>query len=134
MPRSRDKSSRDKNSRRKLSFTKHKRNIRKMSSNSKSRTSHPHPNLRKFVKKNILPEELSKMSKVVTLYCNLLLKEIQRGEDQDLNNIIYGVSPFPGWIDSGASNVLNGATSQLEEFNLVEDLKLALEKDGIRIQ
>jgi hypothetical protein len=29
--------------------------------------------------------------------------------------------------------VLNGAMSQLEEFNLVEDLKLALEKDGIRI-
>jgi hypothetical protein len=137
MPRSCGKSSRDK-SRRKLSSAKHKRNSRKMP-RSKSRTSYPHPNLRKFVKKNILPVELSRISKIVTLYSNLLLKEIQRGVDSEmeswsLNNIIYNISPFPGWIDSGASNVWNGATSQLEEFDLVKDLKLALEKDGIRIQ
>lgn len=103
-------------------------------SSSVSRTSHPYPNLRKFVKKNILPEELSKISKVVTLYSNLLLKEIQRGENMDLNSIIYGISPFPGWIDSGASDVWNGATSQLEELDLAKDLKSALEKDGIRFQ
>lgn len=103
-------------------------------SSSASHTSLLCPNLRKFVKKSILPEELSKISKIVTLYSNLLLKEIQRGENTDLNAVIYGISPFPGWIDSGASDVWNGATSQLEELDLAKDLKSALEKDGIRFQ
>src|SRR5438132_913012 len=93
------------------------------SKSSSSSTEYPYPHLYEFVKANILPDELSKIGQAVSLYVDLILKEVQNGEMLDLNSIIYNISPFPGWIDSGSSNVWNEATSQLEDMDLTEDLR-----------
>jgi hypothetical protein len=92
---------------------------------------YPYPNLYNFVQENILPDKLSNIDKVVKLYVDLILENLKHYDD--LNQLIYGISPFPGWIDSGSSNVLNAATEQLEATDLVKDLKSALNKDGIKI-
>lgn len=94
---------------------------------------YPYPNLYKFVKQNVLPDELARIKKVVKLYANLILENLRNVENPDINSVIYSISPFPGWLDPGASNVWNGATEQLEHWDLAADLKSALEKDGINI-
>ena len=104
---------------------------RKSGIRSKSKSPSKYPHLKKFVKRAILPSELSKNDKVVEIYVKIILKNLHHYPG-DLNGLIYGISPFPGWIDSGASNVWNGGWDQLKDMELDKDLKSALRKDGIK--
>jgi hypothetical protein len=89
------------------------------------------PNLRKFVKENIVPDELRNMKKVIDVYVRRILDELQK-EYTGLDSLIHSISPYPTYIDSGSSVIMNNATTELTGSDIVKKLKIALEKDNIK--
>ena len=92
--------------------------------------------IRKFVKENIVPDELSEFENVITKYAQILINNLfelkARDQPINLNYLIHICSPFAPYIDSGASAYMNGGTSTLESISIDEELKEALESEGFK--
>jgi len=104
------------------------------------------PHLWEFVNQVIIPSELEGIDKVTEVYIDAILSAISQVEEElkdqpgvsvktDLDSIIRQSSPFPGWMDTGASNVTDGINDQVgEDGELSGYLEGALRNDKIEIK
>lgn len=92
-----------------------------------------YPNTWKFVKDNIVPARLDNNETVINIFVGDLLEAIKKKDDYlNLDDLIHHISSYPAYVDSGASSIMNFASSTIEEYNLGEKLMDALVADGIK--
>lgn len=94
-----------------------------------------YPHLRHYVKEVIVPTELEEMEDVITVYVKLIIEGINDMTEEDtLDSMIQGISPYAGYVDPGASGLWDAMYSQIHQGGIIEELKEALEADGIKYQ
>src|SRR5437868_1884465 len=94
-----------------------------------------YPNLVAFVKENIVPSELADIDSVSDVYVTLIMKAIEdSNECTGLDALIHNISPYPPYIDSGCSEIMNYCTTELTGSDLVKELREALKADEIECQ
>lgn len=94
-----------------------------------------YPHLRQFVRNHIVPNELSMMESVVTVYTQCILDQLKdemqfETEPINLNHLIYMCSPFADYIDPGMSGHLEAGSEMLSSCKLDHELKIVLNKEG----
>jgi hypothetical protein len=93
-----------------------------------------YPNTYAFVRKYIVPHELSRINECVEVYLKRLLRAVKNtdNEYEGLNYLIFSISPFPSYIDEGASDFMNGSSHTLTTDSYIgEELVSALKSDNI---
>lgn len=93
-----------------------------------------YPNLAKFVKHAIVPNELQYIDSVINIYVYRILEELKNEECSGLDVLIHNCSPYAGYIDSGSSTIMNFATTELTGSEVVKSLRKALKKDKIECE